>query len=128
MSKKIYIASKTRHADKWLKLRSEGVNIISSWIDEAGPGESKDLKDLCYRCLNECMECDAMIVYAEEGDVLVGAYLEMGSILGDEAKEIYLVGPVLKPGSVFNYAPNILPVASVDHALLLINPLPSTLK
>lgn len=35
---KIYVASKTRHAAKWKALINKGYNIISTWIDEAGPG------------------------------------------------------------------------------------------
>jgi hypothetical protein len=42
----IYIASKTKHAARWLEYRAQGEPIISTWIDEAGEGASADLHDL----------------------------------------------------------------------------------
>jgi hypothetical protein len=79
--KKIYIASKTIHADKWRNLRDEGWNIISTWIDEAGPGESASLPDLWLRCISESGNADVVIVYREPGEVLKGAFIEVGSAL-----------------------------------------------
>lgn len=119
--KSIYIASKTKHAAKWIALRKSGVNIISTWIDEAGAGETKDKSDLCYRCVNESMECDAMIVYAEEGDILRGAYIEMGIGMCDRLKPVYLVGLVLPHGNAFTYAHNVFTAKSVEEAIKLIN-------
>lgn len=40
--KRIYGASRTSHAEKWKAWRSAGLPIVSSWIDEAGPGQTKD--------------------------------------------------------------------------------------
>jgi hypothetical protein len=123
--KSIYIASKTKHAAKWRSLRAKGVNIISSWIDEAGPGESKNHSESAIRCIRESKSCDAMIVYAEEGDEMVGAFIELGVALADPDpfRKIYLVGPVLKSGSIFIMAPKIQMVASMEDALSEINSL-----
>jgi hypothetical protein len=119
--KRIYIASKTKHADKWIELRNRGVNIISSWIDEAGPGQTKNMADLCNRCINESIECDAMIVYSEEGDYLKGAFIEMGVALGVPGKPIVLVGPVLPEGSAFTYHRRVWQASSIEHAITLLS-------
>lgn len=121
MNKRIYIASKTKHADKWIKLRSEGVNIISTWIDEAGAGQSPDMSDLCRRCVSESVQCDAMIVYAEEGDYLKGAFIEMGVALSCPLKPVYLVGTVLPNGSAFTYSHQVFRAKNIEQAVQLIN-------
>ena len=77
----IYIASKTKHAARWQALKASGVPIISTWIDEASEGETSDFADLWNRCIRESATCGAMIVYCEPGDVLKGAWLEMGVAL-----------------------------------------------
>lgn len=120
MNPKIYIASKTRHADKWIELRNQGVNIISTWIDEAGPDASPDMPDLCKRCVDECLLCDAIIVYSEEGDYLKGAFIEMGVVLSRSLVPVYLVGPALPIGSAFTYSHQVFVAKSVEHAIELI--------
>lgn len=77
----IYIASKTRHADRWLAMRAAGAPIISTWIDEAGEGASADLHDLWDRCITESKSCKTLIVYREPDDVLKGAWVEIGAAL-----------------------------------------------
>jgi len=49
----IYIASKSKHAPQWRALRDSGVPIISTWIDEAGEGETLDWTALWKRCIHE---------------------------------------------------------------------------
>lgn len=78
---KIYIASKTAHADKWKALRDAGARIISTWIDEVGDGESADLSDLAWRCIEEAVTADLLIIYRERGEVLEGAFIEAGAAL-----------------------------------------------
>lgn len=87
----IYIASKTRHADRWLAMRDAGAPIISTWIDEAGEGQSADLHDLWSRCISESKECDTLIVYRESEDVLKGAWVEIGAALANGVP-VYAVG------------------------------------
>jgi len=117
---KIYTASKTKHAHKWIELRNNGVNVISTWIDEAGQGQTKDMADLCRRCIQESIDCDAMIVYAEEGDYLKGAFIEMGIALSVPSKPIVLVGEVLPFGSAFTYAPQVFRAKTIEAALELL--------
>src|SRR5271165_2948629 len=45
-SPRIYIASRTVHAEKWRRLREDGFPIVSTWIDEAGAGQSQCLSNL----------------------------------------------------------------------------------
>lgn len=77
----IYVASRSRHASMWLRFRAKGYPILSTWIDEAGPGETLDWMDLWRRCVRESHEADVLILYAESGEVLRGALVEMGSAL-----------------------------------------------
>jgi hypothetical protein len=78
----IYIASKTKHAHRWMLLRDNaGYPVNSTWIDEAGPGESADLSDLWVRCIGEASSAAACVVYREKDDVLKGAWSEMGAAL-----------------------------------------------
>lgn len=82
MSKGIYIASKTKHAHRWRFLRdSVGEPIISTWIDEAGAGESSDLADLWRRCISESSNADLLILYREPDEVLKGGWVELGAAL-----------------------------------------------
>src|SRR5438093_12904578 len=50
-STQIFVASRTRHAAKWRSLRDAGWPIISTWIDEAGPGQSRSLRSLALRSI-----------------------------------------------------------------------------
>lgn len=87
----IYIASKTKHAEFWRRLRHLGDPIISTWIDEADEGESGDLNDLWRRCLLESSTCKVLIVYREPGEVLKGAWVEIGAAL-QVGIPVYAVG------------------------------------
>lgn len=87
----IYLASKTTHAPRWRQLRSNGVPIISTWIDEAGQGESKCLADLWMRCIDEAAGATCVIIYREQGEVLKGAFVEAGAALA-VGTPVYAVG------------------------------------
>lgn len=90
---KLYIASKARHAPKWVELRRLGVPIISTWIDEAGPGETQDYSELWVRIVREIQESTKLIVYSEEGESQRGALLEMGIALGAGIPVLWLGAP-----------------------------------
>lgn len=93
----IYIASKTRHADRWRTLRDRvGEPIISSWINEAGEGETSDWTDLWDRCASEASRAAVTIVYHEGDDVLKGALVEAGAALAS-GRAVFVVGD--PPGS-----------------------------
>lgn len=65
----------------WRRYRAAGAPINSSWIYEAEPGQTQSYKDLWKRCINEASEAFVLIVYAEDNDVLKGAFVEVGAAL-----------------------------------------------
>jgi hypothetical protein len=87
----IYTASKTKHADKWRQLRADGWHVVSTWIDEAGVGETDDFADLWGRCVNEAKTAGALVIYREPGEVLKGAFVEVGAALA-KGVPVYAVG------------------------------------
>ncbi len=116
----IYIASKTRHAYRWQDLRARGVPINSTWIDEAGEGQSASLSDLWKRCISEASACDVLVLYMEQGDVLKGAFVEVGAALAS-GKMVFAVGvpknySFIHHPNVHEYAPTELMQAIGDAA------------
>lgn len=113
----IYIASKTKYASWWRKLRAEGVPIISTWIDEEvdKSGKSVNLKDLWIRCVSEARTASALILYYEEDDVLKGALVEVGAALANFVP-VYLVGPVIS-GSWVHHPCVKLHTTNIEEAL-----------
>lgn len=118
----VYTASRSKHAHRWRELRSAGHPIISSWIDEAGEGETSDWGDLWRRCLEEAKGADVLILYAEEGETLRGALLEAGAALTAGRRVIY-VGPDATLNNVLRH-PGIERANSVDAALAVLTPTP----
>lgn len=87
----------------WRDLRDRrGVLINSTWIDEAGEGESACLTDLWRRISKEVQDADALILYAEQGDFpLKGALIEVGMALGIGKRVlVVLPGVELEPRSM----------------------------
>ena len=79
---RVYVCSRTRHADLWRFARAAGAPIISSWIDEAGVGETDELGELWVRIHREIASATHVIVFAEAGDFpLKGALIEAGMAL-----------------------------------------------
>jgi hypothetical protein len=117
---KIYVASKTKHAVMWKVLRhhwsAEGIDIISTWIDEAGEGDTPDFTDLWFRCFDEISRCDALIAYHEPGDVWKGAYAEIGAAIANQ-KPVYFIGQ--PPGTLHHHQLVITghdPMSVIDYA------------
>lgn len=86
----IYVASKVRHAGTWTILRDTGLPVISTWIDEAGVGQS-DLRDLWRRCVAEVKSADVLLLYRLGGEILKGGWIEAGVAAG-AGIPIYAVG------------------------------------
>lgn len=81
-----YIASRASLPERsaaWRKLRDvAGWKITSSWIDEAGVGESADLGSLWSRIEAEIARSERLILYVEPDDFpLKGALIEVGMAL-----------------------------------------------
>lgn len=78
----VYVASKVKHAEMWKDLRAFARDpIISTWIDEAGEGETSDFADLWRRCVFEASHAGALIIYRRPDEVLKGAWIELGAAL-----------------------------------------------
>lgn len=88
---KYYIASKTKHATIWRQMRAQGCPIISTWIDEADKGQTKDTADLAARCITEAAAADVLVLYSETEETHKGALFEAGAALA-AGKEVRLVG------------------------------------
>lgn len=97
----IYVASRSELGPMWQDFRRRaGYPIISTWIDESGPGETTDLGDLWRRCVDEASVCDALVAYHRKGDVWKGAFIEIGVALAAGA-EVFVAGD--PPGSWVNH-------------------------
>lgn len=98
----------------WRQLREAGIEIVSTWIDEAEPGETADLGELWVRIAREIASADRLVLYVEADDFpLKGAFIEVGIALG-MGKPIVLVAPEIE----FS-APSYRPIGSwIKHPLV----------
>ena len=82
----VYVASRAsvpERAAMWRRLRDEGWDIVSTWIDEAGDGETEDFSELWTRIYCEIGLAEKLVLYAEQSDFpLKGALVEVGIALG----------------------------------------------
>lgn len=82
----IYVASRASTPQRpamWRALRDEGWHITSTWIDEAGEGQTGSFIELWHRIEREIRSSCGLILYAESADFpLKGAYIEVGLALG----------------------------------------------
>jgi hypothetical protein len=90
---RVYVASKAEHGPLWRELRAAGEPIISTWIDESGPGQTADWPGLWWRCIQEASTATALVCYCREGErPLKGALVEVGAALA-HGVPVYWVGP-----------------------------------
>lgn len=82
----IYVASRASLPERparWRQLRDAGWPIVSTWIDEAGEGETADLGELWTRIESEVRRSAGLLLYVESDDFpLKGALIEVGMALG----------------------------------------------
>lgn len=90
----IYVASRASLPERstmWREYRAAGAPIISTWIDESGPGETDDLGELWTRICSEIVRSVALVVYIEGDDFpLKGTLVEVGMALA-LGKRVFLV-------------------------------------
>lgn len=126
----IYAASRASLPERpkmWQNMRANGWNIVSSWIDEAGPGETKDRRDLWLRIHGEIARSMGLIFYAEPGDFpFKGAMVEIGMALG-MGKPVALVLPGVelegdncRPVGSWMEHPNVVRSHNLDYAAMAI--------
>ena len=105
MADRIYIASRAsipERAAGWRKYRANGVDIVSSWIDEAGEGQTADFGELWARIWREIASCNRLVLYAEPGDFpLKGALVEVGMALAMEKPIVACLPGVTLEGRTF---------------------------
>ena len=100
-----YIASRASVPERsaaWRRLRDEdGYKITSSWIDEAGVGQSSDLGELWERIVREVTRSERLVLYVEPDDFpLKGALVEVGMALAHRIPiRVVAPGVVLDPVS-----------------------------
>lgn len=91
-----YVASRASAADRpamWRRLRSEGRPIISTWIDEAGEGETACNRELWQRIEREVKSAERLVFYAERDDFpLKGALVEVGMAIA-AGVPVFVVAP-----------------------------------
>jgi len=93
---KFYVASRVKHAEMWKALRAKNYPIISTWIDEAGDGETGDFAELWERITKEISKSDGLILYVENEDFpLKGAFVEVGIAIAFN-RPIFVVLPGVK--------------------------------
>lgn len=108
-----------KHVAIWQDLRSKGHAIISTWIDEAGEGQTADYSELAQRCLDEIEMCHFLVLYCEPDEVLKGAILEAGAAL-HAGREVICIGDCPSISRVFRKHEKWTDVATLDEALELI--------
>lgn len=117
---RIYAASRASVPERvaaWKRLRDEaGVNIVSTWIDEAEPGATADLGQLWIRISREIETASRLVLYVEPEDFpLKGALIEVGIALAF-GMPIFVVAPRCK----FD-APSYRPIGSwIKHPFVRI--------
>jgi hypothetical protein len=103
----IYVASRASLPERpamWRKLRdAHGWNITSTWIDEAGEGETAAFDELWLRIEREIQRSRGLILFAERDDFpLKGALIEVGMAIGMQKPVAVCLGgkPFLEPRSL----------------------------
>ena len=97
-----YIASRVSRAALWRRLRDEdGWKITSTWIDEAGAGQTSDMGALWSRIEAEVSASERLVLYAETEDFpMKGALVEVGMAIAHRIPiRVVLPGVVLEPVS-----------------------------
>ena len=112
----IYFASKVKHAQRWKDLRAAGVRTASTWIDEAGEGQTADYAELSERCLNEISNATAVLLYCEPGELLKGALVEVGAALM-MSTPVLCVGTCESLSRVFRKHPQWKEFSTIEDAL-----------
>jgi len=100
-----YIASRASLPERsaaWRRLRDvDGWKITSSWIDEAGIGETVDLGQLWERIESEIRRSERLVLYVEPDDFpLKGALIEVGMAIAHRIPiRVVAPGVVIEPVS-----------------------------
>lgn len=112
----VYFASKVVHAPLWIAEEANGVTVTSSWIHEAGEGQTADYAELSTRCSREISGSERLILYGEPGEILKGALIEAGMAL-QAGVPVFQVGEPGNLSRVFRRHPLWVVCTAVGDAL-----------
>ena len=90
---KVYCASKSKHAPKWMSWKDAGAEITSSWLEKFDQGRLDDQTGHWDQILEDIQSSDALLLYSEPEDVQKGALAEFGIAFALGMKLFY-VGPL----------------------------------
>lgn len=92
---RVYPSSKVKHAPMWRELQKTVPHVFfnARWIKRAEIEKKeemdvRDYRDLWSECLEDIRNSDALLLYAEDGDQLKGALVEVGMALAFGVKVI----------------------------------------
>lgn len=128
---KIYTASKLCHYMKWRKLRKQypKLHFNARWVEQehlqaeinaqAAMHDSTLPNDIATQVwiedIDDVMEADYCLVYAEDGEHLRGALVEAGAAIA-AGKGVIVVGDHLDYGT-WQYHPRVARVATIEDAI-----------
>ena len=108
----------------WRALRASGHNITSTWIDEAGEGETASFSELWSRIWSEISRSERLVLYAESDDFpLKGALVEVGIALGQGIPVhvvlpgVNLYGRTARPIGSWIYHPLVITFPNIEAAM-----------
>lgn len=120
MIPKIYIASKMHHAPKWRAAYSRpDIHVVSRWpfletqVDDCDTNCRKFWQD----DFTDISSCDILILFAEEGENLRGALVEVGIAMG-LGKQIIVIGDHSDHGTWWHH-PLVRKVVDLEAAMKL---------
>lgn len=117
---RVYFASKLHHAERWQRtvIRWPEIEFTSTWIYNTPEMErnatGEDFTRYWITDLNEVMSSDFVLCYMKDDDVLKGALVEAGCILGC-GKMVLAVG--LPHVHSWTYHPRVLRLSRIWDAL-----------
>lgn len=110
----IYVASKLVHRDKWIALkRDHKATIISTWIFKPA---NVNLESVWKDCIHEVCLSNRLVAYREPGEVLKGAFIEIGAALAFDIP-VVLLGDF--DDFTFTHHPLVSRASSIDEAFNL---------
>lgn len=110
----IYIASKVKHAQRWLDLKAKGYPFNSRWLTAPNDMTPEQYAELWGKISQDVMIADALILYVELGEVLKGALIEMGMAMANNTP-VYVVGEY--PGFTAIHCGGVTVCKTLDEAL-----------
>lgn len=120
---RVYPASKLRHAEMWERICAECAECTefqfhARWLKHVKMGTPDDAKNAVMfwqQNIQDVLDADIVLVYAEKIDNLRGALVEVGIALGAKIPVIAVVDN--DQGGTWQFHPNVLRANNLQHAL-----------